>query len=72
MKTTTIPTNIQKNNTIFYKFIIPKEIKAEILKELYLEGYSEEYLFPGYDGVTKSIINRIKLNNILNKQKGCE
>lgn len=69
MKTTTIPTNITKNNTIFYKFIIPKEIKPQILKELYLDGYSEEYLFPGYDGVTQSVINRIKLNNLLNETK---
>lgn len=68
-KITTIPTNITKNDKIFYKFIIPKEIKHEILKELYLEGYSEEYLFPGYDGVTKSIINRIKLKNLLNETK---
>ena len=65
-KITTIPTNITKNNNIFYKFIIPKEIKHEILKELYLDGYSEEYMFPGYDGVTKSVINRIKLNNLNN------
>lgn len=65
-KITTIPTNITKNNNIFYKFIIPKEIKHEILKELYLDGYSEEYIFPGYDGVTKSVINRIKLNNLNN------
>lgn len=65
---TTIPTKITKNNTIFYKFIIPKEIKHEILKELYLDGYSEEYLFPGYNGVTKSIKNRLKLKEIY-KQK---
>ena len=65
---TTIPIKITKNNTIFYKFIIPKEIKHKILKELYLEGYSEEYLFPGYEGVTKSIKNRLKLKEIF-KQK---
>lgn len=68
-KTTTVPTNISKKDRIFYKFIIPKEIKGEILKELYLDGYSEEYLFPGYDGVTKSVINRVKLKNLFNKSK---
>lgn len=68
-KTTTLPTNITKENIIFYKFIIPKEIKLEILKELYLDGYSEEYLFPGYSGVTQSIINRIKLKQLSNDSK---
>lgn len=64
-KIRTIPDDISKNDTIFYKFIIPKEIKQNILNELYLEGYSEEYLFPGYKGVCESVINRVKLNEIL-------
>lgn len=65
VKVTVVPNDISKDDVVFYKFIIPKGIKPEILKELYLEGYSEEYLFPGYDGVSKSILNRVKLNEIL-------
>ena len=68
-KIITVPPQLSSKDTIFYKFIIPKEIKAEILKELYLEGYSEEYLFPGYDGVTKSVINRVKLKNLFRNPK---
>ena len=37
----------------------------EILNELYLDGYSEEYLFPGYNGVSKHVINEVKLKNLL-------
>ena len=55
------------NEKAFYKFIIPEELKPEILNELYKEGYSEEYLFPGYDGVTQSVKNRINLDKLLNK-----
>ena len=55
----------------FYKFIIPEDVKPEILNELYLEGYSEEYLFPGYSGVTKSIENRVKLDKLLLKTINC-
>ena len=65
IKVTVVPSDISKDDVVFYKFIIPKEIKPEILNELYLEGYSEEYLFPGYNGVSKSIINRVKLNEKL-------
>jgi len=32
---------------------------------LYLDGYSEEYLFPGYNGVSKHVINEVKLKNLL-------
>lgn len=55
----------------FFKFIIPEDIKPEILNELYLDGYSEEYLFPGYSGVTKSIKNRVKLDKLLLKRINC-
>ena len=55
----------------FYKFIIPEDAKPKILNELYLEGYSEEYLFPGYSGVTKSIENRVKLDKLLLKTINC-
>ncbi len=56
-------------DTVLYKFIIPKEIKTEILNELYLDGYSEGYLFPGYYGVSKHIINEVKLRNLLKESK---
>lgn len=52
---------------VFYKFIIPEDEKPIILKELYSEGYSEEYLFPGYRGVTQTIENRIKLDRLIKK-----
>lgn len=70
VKVTVVPSDISKDDVVFYKFIIPKEIKPEILNELYLEGYSEEYLFPGYKGVSKSIINRVKLKEILKNHEG--
>lgn len=58
--------SIPNNEKIFYKFIIPRNIKAEILKELYTDGYSEEQLFPGYKGVTNHIKNKAKLDEIQN------
>ena len=54
-----------KKEYAFYKFIIPEDEKPNILKELYSEGYSEEYLFPGYDGVSKTIENRVKLDKLI-------
>ena len=60
-----------KEEKAFYKFIIPEGVKPEILNDLYLEGYSEEYLFPGYSGVTKSIENRVKLDKLLLKTINC-
>lgn len=56
----------------FYKFIIPENIKPEILNELYLEGYSEENLFPGYSGVSQSIKNKVKLDKILLNCLNCD
>ena len=61
----TVPPNLTPNDTILYKLIISKELKVEILNELYLDGYSEEYLFPGYNGVSKHVINEVKLKNLL-------
>lgn len=52
---------LQKDEKIFYKFIIPGKCKSKILKELYLDGYSEKYLFPGYKGVVDAMKNRIEL-----------
>ena len=65
----TVPPNLSPKDTILYKIIIPKELKAKILNELYLEGYSEEYLFPGYEGVSKHVINEVKLRNLLKDSK---
>ena len=45
--------------------IIPEDEKPNILKELYSEGYSEEYLFPGYNGVSQTIENRVKLDKLI-------
>ncbi len=56
---------IPTDESVFYKFIIPEEEKPNILKELYSESYSEEYLFPGYAGVSQTIENRIKLDKII-------
>ncbi|MBE6500326.1 MAG: FRG domain-containing protein [Methanobrevibacter thaueri] len=61
--------SIPENEKIFYKFIIPRDIKAEVLKQLYTDGYSEERLFPGYAGVTEYIKNKAKLDEILDQNK---
>ena len=55
-----------KNEKLFYKFIIPNRIKHKILKELYLEGYSEEFLFPDYRGVVLAMENRVKFDDYYN------
>ena len=46
-----------ENNKLLYKFIIPNGIKNDILKQLRRDGYSEEYLFPGFHGVHLSMKN---------------
>lgn len=53
-----IPFNLPNDKTLFYKFEIPKEIKLDILNQLYLEGYSEDYLYPGYVGIVLNMKNR--------------
>ena len=58
-----------ENEQIFYKFVIPEDEKPNILKELYSEGYSEEYLFPGYKGVTQAIENKVKLDRLIKTRK---
>lgn len=50
---------------LFYKIKIPKDKKPLFLKELYADGYSEEYLFPGYGGAVKAMENRVKLEKLL-------
>lgn len=58
---------LKENERIFYKFIIPGECKYEILKELYADGYSEEYLFPGYWGVAEAMKNRADFYRLKDK-----
>lgn len=59
--------SVEEDEKVFYKFVIPKELKPNFLKELYLRGYSEEFLFPGYDGVSLAIKNKVKLDQLLKK-----
>lgn len=56
-----LPPKIKINEPIFYKFIIDKDIKVEMLKELYSDGYSEEFLFPGFEGVKLAMENSVIL-----------
>lgn len=58
---------INAKEKIFHKFIISGELKAKILKKLYLEGYSHENIYPNYYGVVTSIKNRVKLEQIINQ-----
>lgn len=60
-----LPPKIEIYEPIFYKFIISKDKKAELLQELYDDGYSEEFLFPGFDGVNLAMKNSVILENKL-------
>lgn len=60
---------LEKDEKLFYKFIIPRDLKAEILNDLYKEGYTEERIFPGYDSIVKSIENKVKLDKLLGGKK---
>ena len=53
---------IPKNVKIFHKFIIPTKLKVKILKELYAEGYTNEFIYPSYRGVVNSIRNEVELD----------
>lgn len=55
--------HVPEDEFLFYCIIIPKDEKPNFLKDLYREGYSEEYLFPSYDGAVKAMKNRIKLES---------
>ena len=59
---------LEKDEKIFYKFIIKKECKATILEKLYSNYYSEEYLFPGYRGVADAMKNWATLQDIIKKK----
>ena len=49
------------NNKLLYKFIIPNDLKIDILKQLKRDRYSEEHLFPGFQGVCLSMENNVKM-----------
>lgn len=57
---------LKNGEKLFYKFIIPGDLKHDILNNLYVEGYSEEYIFPGFSGVVQAMKNRIKLDDYYN------
>ena len=59
---------LEKDEKIFYKFIIKNECKADILEKLYSTYYSEEYLFPDYQGVADAMKNWAILQNLKNKK----
>lgn len=61
---------IGSEEKIFHKFIISGKLKAKILKELYLEGYGHERIYPNYYGVVNSMKNRVKLEKIINENTG--
>ncbi|WP_405310100.1 FRG domain-containing protein [Methanobrevibacter sp.] len=54
---------VPEDEFLFYRITIPKDEKPNFLKDLYRDGYSEEYLFPGYGGAVKAMENRIKLES---------
>lgn len=56
---------VPENDFLFYRIRIPKDKKHLFLKQLYKDGYSGEYLFPGYDGAVKAMKNRIRLERLL-------
>ena len=54
-----------EKNKLLYKLIIPYRLKSDILKQLRRDKYSEEYLFPGFQGVCLSMENDGKLHGYL-------
>lgn len=59
---------LDDNEKIFHKFVINGNLKAKILKELYLDGYAYENIYPSYCGVTRSIRKRATLDKLLNEE----
>lgn len=45
---------------IFHKFIIPGNLKKDILRNLYLDGYSKKSLFPSFSNVIESIKHKVQ------------
>ena len=59
---------LSENDVIFHKFIIPGNLKLEILEDLYLDGYSKEYIYPSYEGVVNSIKDKVILDKMIHKK----
>ena len=59
---------IPKNVKIFHKFIISSKLKIKILKELYAEGYTNEFIYPSYRGVVNSIRKEVELDEYLQNE----
>lgn len=59
---------IPENIKIFHKFIIPSKLKVKILNELYVEGYSNEFIYPSYSGVVDSIRKKVELDEYLQNE----
>lgn len=51
----------------FYKFIIPHDMKQDVLKELIKENYFTDQLFPSYNSVSESIKHKVILDELNNK-----
>ena len=60
---------IEPDEKIFHKFEISGKLKAKILKELYLDGYGYENIYPDYYGVVKAIETNVKLERIIKQEK---
>ena len=60
---------IDKNEKLFHKFVIDGDLKARILKDLYLDGYGYENIYPSYCGIVRSIRKRAKLDKLLNQNR---
>lgn len=52
------------NEKVFYKILIPYKLKKEIFNELIKENYFTHNLFPGYQGVSDSIRNKVILDEL--------
>lgn len=63
LKTSDIP----GDEKIFYKFIIPHDMKQDVLKELIKENCFTNQLFPSYNGVSESIKHKVILDELNNK-----
>lgn len=60
LKTSDIP----NDEKVFYKFIIPYDLKQDVLEELIKENYFTDKIFPGYTGVSESIRHNVILDEL--------
>ena len=56
--------HLNNNEKVFYKFIIPHDMKQDVLKELIKENYFTDQLFPDYNGITESIKHKVILDEL--------